>query len=229
MTTPMRDVVLPALRRFKEVGASPETTLALVEGGRVVGRLEPLSWADALRPEATALLAKWREKANPFFPSQFPVTLEGTQRWLVKGLLETADRVLFWVKTADGRPVGHVGLFRFDFDGQSVEVDNIVRGEEGVAPGLIQTAIAAMLDWAFDALGCEATTLRVMSDNDRAVKLYRRLGFVEIARAPLRREQEGAVVHWVEVDAPDGDPATARYFVTMRLPKAEWRAGRQAA
>ena len=105
------------------------------------------------------------------------------------------------MKTADGRPVGHVGLFRFDFDGRSVEVDNIVRGEEGVAPGVMQTAIAAMLDWAFDALGCEATTLRVMSDNDRAVKLYRRLGYEEIARVPLRREQEGAVVHWVEVDA----------------------------
>src|SRR5438067_769579 len=157
--TPMRDVVLPTLRRFKEAGHSPETTLALVESRRIVGRLEPVAWTDVERPEVTALLAKWREKANPFFPSQFPVTLEGTQRWLVKGLLETADRILFWVKTADGRPVGHVGLFRFDFDARSAEVDNIVRGEEGVAPGVMQAAIAAMLDWAFDALGAEETTL----------------------------------------------------------------------
>ena len=215
MTTQMQDAVLSALRRFKEIGPSPETTLPLSGGGR----LEPISWADAEQPEAAALLAKWREKANPFFPSQFPVTLEGTHRWLVKGLLETADRILFWVKTADGRLVGHVGLFRFDFEGKSVEVDNIVRGEEGVQPGLIQTAIAAMLDWAFDELGCAATTLRVMSDNERAIKLYRRLGYEEIARVPLKREEHGAAVHWVEVDAPDGDPATARYFVTMRLPK----------
>ena len=224
MTTPMRDRVLAALRRFKEVGASSETTLPLVEDGRVLGRLEPISWADAQRPEATILLAEWRAKANPFFPSQFIVTLEGTHRWLVKGLLETADRILFWVKTADGRPVGHVGLFRFDFENRSVEVDNIVRGEEGVLPGVMRTAIAAMLDWAFDALGCEATTLRVMSDNDRAIRLYRRLGYVEIDRVPLKREQEGAVVHWVEVESPEGDPATARYFVTMRLLKAAWRA-----
>lgn len=223
MTTPMQDVVLPALRRFKEVGASPQTTLALIESGRVIGWLEPIAWADAQRPESTALLAKWREKANPFFPSQFPVTLEGTHRWLVKGLLETADRILFWVKTADGRPVGHVGLFRFDFENRSVEVDNIVRGEDGVLPGVMQTAIAAMIDWAFDALGVETTTLRVMSDNERAVKLYRRLGYEEIARIPLKREQDGAVVHWVEVDAVEGDPAAARYFVTMRLPKGEWR------
>ena len=64
----------------------------------------------------------------------------------------------------------------------------------------MQTAIAAMIDWTFDALGVETTTLRVMSDNERAVKLYRRLGYEEIARVPLKREQDGAVVHWVEVD-----------------------------
>ena len=230
MTTPMRDAVLATLRRFKEVGTAPETALLLAENGQSVGVLHPVAWVDAQQPEATALLAKWREKANPFFPSQFPVTLEGTHRWLVKGLLETADRILFWVKTADGRPVGHVGLYRFDFEKKSVEVDNIVRGEEGVLPGVMRTAIAAMLDWAFDALGVEATTLRVMSDNDRAIKLYRRLGYKEVARVPLMREQDGAVVHWVEVDRSVGEAATARYFVTMRLTKAEWRApSRRAA
>jgi RimJ/RimL family protein N-acetyltransferase len=223
----MRDRVLPVLRRFKEVGAAPETTLGLVANGRVVGRLEPVAWADVQRPEATALLAKWRDKANPFFPSQFPVTLEGTHHWLVKGLLEVADRILFWVKTADGLPIGHVGLFRFDFDANSVEVDNIVRGEEDVAPGGMRTAVAALLDWTFDALGCEATTLRVMSDNDRAIRLYRRLGYVEIARVPLRCEQDGAVVHWVETTAPAGDRAVARCYVTMRLAKNEWLAARR--
>ena len=60
-----------------------------IQKGHLIGRLEPLSWADAERPETAPILAKWRETANPFFPSQFPVTLEGTQRWLVKGVLET--------------------------------------------------------------------------------------------------------------------------------------------
>lgn len=225
MPTPMQDIVQTTLRRFKEAGATTETTIPLMDKGTVIGRLEPIGLADAQRPEATALLAKWREKANPFFPSQFPVTLEGTHRWLVKGLLETRDRILFWVKTADGTPVGHVGLFRFDFDQKSVEVDNIVRGEDGVLPGGIQTAIAAMLDWTFDALAVETALLRVMSDNDRAINLYRRLGFQEIARVPLRREMDGAVVHWVEVD----DSTATRFFVTMRLPRAEWRAASRMA
>ena len=130
----MQEWCCPRCGASRKSAPRRETTLALIESGRVVGSAEPIAWADAQRPESTALLAKWREKANPFFPSQFPVTLEGTHRWLVKGLLETADRILFWVKTADGRPVGHVGLFRFDFENKSVEVDNIVRGEEGVCP-----------------------------------------------------------------------------------------------
>jgi RimJ/RimL family protein N-acetyltransferase len=223
MTIPLRDVVLSALRRFKEVGAAPETIFPLIQMRKVIGRLEPLSWADAAGPEAASLLAKWRDKANPFFPSQFPVTLEGTQRWLVKGVLETPDRILFWVKSADGRPVGHVGLFRFDFDQKSAEVDNIVRGEEGVLPGLMQAAIDAMLGWTFGALGLQTTTLRVMSDNARAIQLYRRLGFQEIGRVPLKRETEGAVVHWIEQAAATGEPGE-RSFVTMRLTKSEWRA-----
>ena len=223
MAIPLRDVVLAALRRFKEVGAAPETTLPLLQKGRVVGRLEPISWADAAKPETASILAKWREKANPFFPSQFPVTLEGTQRWLIKGVLETADRILFWVRTPNGRPVGHVGLFRFDFDKKGTEVDNIVRGEQGVLPGVMQTAIDSMLGWTFGALGIQTTTLRVMSDNERAVKLYQRLGYQEIGRVPLKREDEGQVVHWVEQATSTGE-LDERFFVTMRLTKAEWRA-----
>jgi RimJ/RimL family protein N-acetyltransferase len=223
MAIPHRDVVLAALRRFKEVGAAPETTLPLIQKGRLIGRLEPLSWADAANSETAPILARWRETANPFFPSQFPVTLEGTQRWLIKGVLETTDRILFWVKTPDGKPVGHVGLFRFDFDKNSTEVDNIVRGEEGVLPGVMQTAIDAMLGWTFGALGIQTTTLRVMSDNVRAINLYQRLGYMEIARVPLKREDDGAVVHWVEQTASIGE-ADERFFVTMRLTKTEWRA-----
>jgi RimJ/RimL family protein N-acetyltransferase len=223
MAIPHKHVVLAALRRFKEVGAAPETTLPLIQKGRLVGRLEPLSWADAAKLETAPVLAKWRETANPFFPSQFPVTLEGTQRWLVKGVLENADRILFWVMTPQGKPVGHVGLYRFDFEKNSTEVDNIVRGEEGVLPGVMQTAIDAMLGWTFGALGIQTTTLRVTSDNVRAIRLYQRLGYTEIARVPLKREDEGAVIHWVEQAAATGEP-DERFFVTMRLTKTEWRA-----
>jgi RimJ/RimL family protein N-acetyltransferase len=222
MANPLRDAVLDTLRRFKEVGPTAETTFPLVQQGKAVGRLEPVAWADTARPEAAALLARWRESANPFFPSQFAVTLEGTHRWLVKGLLETAARILFWVKTGEGRPVGHVGLFRFDFERGSAEVDNIVRGEPGVLPGVMQTAIEVMLGWTFDVLGIETTFLRVLSDNERALRLYRRLGYRETVRVPLERQQEGDVVHWVEARAPSGQPGE-RYFVTMQLPRSQWR------
>jgi RimJ/RimL family protein N-acetyltransferase len=223
MGTSLRDIVLSTLRRFKEVGAAPETTLPLIQNGTVLGRLEPVAWSDANCPEAIVRFAKWREAANPFFPSQFPVTLEGTQRWLVKGLLETTDRILFWVKTNDGRFVGHVGLFRFDFEHKSVEVDNIVRGEEGLLPGIMQMAIDAMLGWSFSLLGVETTELRVMSDNHRALKLYERMGYRETVRVPLIPKQDGPALHWVEANSPSGEPGE-RFFVTMRLPKSEWRA-----
>ena len=85
----------------------------------------------------------------------------------------------------------------------------------------MQTAIDAMLGWTFGALGLQTTTLRVMSDNARAIKLYQRLGYQEIARVPLKREDEGAVIHWVEQAVSSGEP-DERFFVTMRLTKLEW-------
>src|SRR5262249_29504226 len=126
MTSSLKDRVQKLLRHCKQAGAA--VALPVVHQGRVVARLEPVSWQDAERPEAIALLARWRERANPFFPAQFPVTLPGTQRWLLKQLLEVPDRILFWVRGIDRQAVGHVGLFRFDWDGPSVEIDNIVRG-----------------------------------------------------------------------------------------------------
>src|SRR5205823_1503819 len=115
-----------------------------------------------------------------------------------------------------GLRVGHVGLFRFDFGGPSVEVDNVVRGVEGVAPGLMYAAVQALLGWTFGELGMTSASLRVMSDNARAIRLYERCGFREALRVPLVRREEGPVVRWVEADAGHRGPVE-RHFVTMRL------------
>jgi RimJ/RimL family protein N-acetyltransferase len=224
MSRAIKEAVLDTLRHFKQAGASAATTLPVVHQGQTLARLEPVTWHDAERPEAIRLLARWRERANPYFPAQFPVTEVGTQRWVVKQLLEVPDRILFWVRAIDGRAMGHVGLFRFDWDDPSVEIDNIVRGEDGVFPGLIYHSLQALLGWTYEVLGVGAVFLRVLSDNARAVQLYTRCGFYETLRVPLVREQDGDVVRWVEVNGDFRKPVT-RYFVTMRLLRAEWQAG----
>jgi RimJ/RimL family protein N-acetyltransferase len=216
-----RERVLAVIAELKEGVCVP--ALPVREHHRTIARLEPVTWRDAQSDESVALLARWREAANAFFPSQFPVTVAGTQRWLMEQLLELPERILFWVRGNDGTRLGHLGLFRFDFRRPSVEIDNVVRGVEHTLPGLMTASVEALLSWSAETLGMAEIYLRVLSDNARAMRLYERCGFREALRVPLVRQEEGPVVRWVEVDGNHRGPVE-RYFVTMRMLPAERRA-----
>jgi RimJ/RimL family protein N-acetyltransferase len=194
--------------------------------GRSLGWLIPVTWDDAESRDAVTLLADWRHAAADAFPSQFPVTLEGTGGWLRQQVLEVPDRLLFWVCDLDGNRLGHLGVFRFHEAQRHIEVDNVVRGVPGVLPGVMQSALWALLDWVFAKLDMNSVFLRVFSDNDRALRLYERCGFTETMRMPVARVEDGDTVRWVEVDGSYREPVH-RYFVTMRLLRQEWQVSRK--
>jgi [ribosomal protein S5]-alanine N-acetyltransferase len=50
-----------------------------------------------------------------------------------------------------------------------------------------------VLDYAFGALGLNYVRLRVLDFNDRAIACYRRCGFVEVAREPVRLGRGAAI------------------------------------
>ncbi|HEV3020999.1 MAG TPA: GNAT family N-acetyltransferase [Pirellulales bacterium] len=224
MALPNREAVLEMIRELKAGSRS-----MAVPHGQTPVVLDPVTWPEADDEGVISLLAAWRTQANAFFPAQFPVTLAGTHRWLVKQLLEVPERVLFWVRALDGKRIGHLGLFRFDFDDRSVELDNVIRGVNGAAPGAMFTAVQTLARWSFESLGMQALCLRVLSDNTRAIRLYERCGFQETMRMPLVRVAEGEVVRWEEARGDYRRPVE-RYFVTMRLlataaPRSESPAG----
>ena len=217
---------LPALlHRLKQGPQFREPWLPVLQQGRTIAWLEPVTWLDADNQASIALFANWREQAAFAFPSQFPVTLAGTQRWVQSQLLEVPDRFLFWVTGTDGARLGHVGLFHFNFELRHVELDNIVRGVHDRLPGLMLASVQALLHWAYTALEQETTYLRVFSDNNRAIRLYEQCGFQEISRVPVMREQEGDLVRWIETDA-DPNQTVGRALVTMRLPRSRWLAAK---
>jgi|GEM_PF-1112193 len=158
------------------------------------------------------LLGRWRKENEAFFLSQFEVTYDRTQKWYFDHMIKVPDRLLFMIK-AGGKYVGHAGLFRFDFGSRSCEIDNIVRGEK-VFPGLMGAAIISMMRWGKEILGLEGYALKVLGDNDRAVRLYERLGYVETGRIPLVLENGKDGPEWHESAA--GVPgAPARWYSVM--------------
>lgn len=201
--------------KLEEYKASPNLNLELKQDAKVVGSLKPVTKESLENAEDIKLLAKWRAAAQDAFPVQFKVTEEGTKRWLENAVLKTKDRMLFWVLDLNGKKIGHVGLFRFNYTEKFCELDNIMRGEQG-SKGIIEAACAKLVELCKKDLGLVDVYLRVFSDNPRAIKLYERLGFKETQRSPLRKIVEGDTVKWLDVIKSPYE-AIERYFVTMKL------------
>lgn len=215
-----RDNVNNLLAEYKSAGSNEIEKYCLqLEAGR--GRLRPVTRDSIDSPEEMRLLSVWREKVLYWFPATFKVTEEGTKKWAENGLYKLKDRILFYVDDASGRPRGHVGLYRFNYKEKFCELDNIVKGEDNAPKGIMTQACNTLLKWAFETAGIETAYLGVASDNERAIKLYERLGFREIKRIPLMKIQEAGGTRWIEAIG-NAYYEVKRYNVTMKITKGEW-------
>jgi RimJ/RimL family protein N-acetyltransferase len=162
--------------------------------------------------EIIDLLGRWRKENEDYFLGKFEVTYERTLSWYHKHLMDKPDRLLFIIRAKSGY-VGHVGLFRFDFAARSCEIDNIVRGEKAF-PGIMGSAILTMMKWGMENLGLRGYTLKVLGDNERAVRLYEKLGYQETGRIPLLLTEGKDGPEWAEAPAGwSGKPE--RYYSVM--------------
>src|SRR5262249_43236952 len=113
-----------------------------------------------------------------------------------------------------GEPVGHLGLAHALNDRGEMKVDNVMRGVRGRQPGVMSRALEAMLDWAERAVAPRLFYLPVFSDNEHAIRFYRRLGFRDEGLVPLRRHREGDRVCYRPL-AEDDRAAPDRYHLRM--------------
>lgn len=161
-----------------------------------------------------SLLSNWRRKYNDWFPAQFKVTNKGTKKWFKEKLIEAEDRVLFMIKVRD-KYIGHVGLYRFDFDKRICELDNILRGKEGYK-GIITQAIKEMMDWGKSELGLKSFVLTTLLHNRRARRVYERLGFREYKRVPMIAKVSKGRIDWLKMPV-DFQGKITRFNVYMKL------------
>ena len=192
-----------------------------LDGGR--GMLLPLCEMHRRDPDTIGLLARWRSENESAYTARFPVTQEGTARWLKERLLDVPDRVLFLVLDAVGRPVGHLGFANGLGLEDALEVDNVIRGDKGAQPGLMGAAMQALVKWGRDEFGPTNIYLRVLSDNAHAIAFYQRLGFAEAGRIPLRRHMHGQDWSMEPLEAGDAAAPDAE-FVRMELRPPAWDA-----
>ena len=169
--------------------------------------LVPFTSPDLLEESNLLLLKKWRE-ANQFaYPTRFPVTLEGTRKWLEKGVLENESRVLFWIINSNFTKLGHIGLVCLP-ENSDIEVDNVLRGESGHR-GLMAEAMKSLETLVETEFSLETISLRVLESNGHALNFYLNLGYKVIIKTPLIEVREGDTL-----SLKPGSPAVDT-FLTM--------------
>jgi RimJ/RimL family protein N-acetyltransferase len=193
MTSAGRELI----RAAKESAAPGQPTLSLAVGRPVEGLLRPVATRPGrISPADVRALTDWRNLHVQSFLTEFVATEERTERWLAESVGPDDSRILFMVDDTGGRTVGYMGLAFIDWEKGFAEFDAIVRGAEA-PPGLMSRSIRTMWSWARFALGLERLCGRVRSDNP-ALAFFEKLGVREHGRVPLRREEDGGEVRWVE-------------------------------
>lgn len=170
---------------------------------------------DAIRAGDVRCLTEWRNLHVRAFLTEFVATEPRTARWLGSVLDRDPGHILFMVDDPLGDTLGYMGVGFIDWESSYGEADAIVRGGRHV-PGLMMSGLRSLLRWSRDDLGLTTIGVRVLSDNP-ALGFYKRLGFVETTRVPLRRTVRGDDVAWVE-DAAEAPASRELVHHTLHWP-----------
>jgi RimJ/RimL family protein N-acetyltransferase len=95
----------------------------------------------------------------------------------------------------DGRPIGRIGLNQFRRRDRICSLYMFIGEPAFWGQGFARDAVMALLGYAFDRLDLRQIQLWTLQENDRAIAMYRRCGFVEEARLRERSFKDG---QWVD-------------------------------
>ncbi|ULR43928.1 GNAT family protein [Rhizobium sp. K102] len=187
--------------------------------GRHVGDLQCIDRSMLDEPGLIDDLTTWRNQSMPFFLTQFSATEERTRWWLETISLPAADRILFVICDPGGNRFGNFGLC--NIRPGSAEFDNVIRGRASGIGNLMFHCGMTMLEWMFSGLGVETAELHVFSHNEKAIGLYKRLGFAAAESLPLRRTEEEGMVKYSLVDRSQANAGFD--YLRMKLPAQRFR------
>ena len=182
------------------------------------GFLVPICELHYTDNELITKLSQWRTENAFAYPTQFPVTVEGTKSWLRTQILDAKDRILFLVLDQHGKSVGHLGFANAINDEEEIEIDNVVRGIKHAQPGIMSKAMKLLLSWAEEILLPRSIYLRVMDDNKHAIEFYRKLGFKDDQLIPLRKHEEGERIEYRPLTKNDHNEPDKHFLRMVYMP-----------
>ena len=159
-------------------------------------------------------LTKWRNIYKHTFPNQFEATFDSTKNWLLKNLLENKNKILFLVIDNKGDCHGHIGLNIIDPEKRIIEIDNVMRWEDS-KPGLFSHVLKNLIIWVNKTFLVESLCLRVLDDNEKAIKFYEKNNFVIEKKIPLVKIEKDSHISFIECDENKNDGKINKFFLKM--------------
>ena len=147
--------------------------------------LRPIAEADL----ETTLAWRNRDDARIWFKTSDVLSLDQHRGWFRAYLAKSDD--LHFIVERDGKLVGQAAVYRCR-DGRA-EIGRFLVAPEAAGSGAMARACSALLEFcARPPLSLKSVYLEVFAHNERALDLYRRLGFHESGREGglLRMERD---------------------------------------
>jgi putative acetyltransferase len=135
------------------------------------------------RPEPLDGPHYWRMRNDPALVASvmgFRLGVAGhtIDEWITSGGATGDDLLLTAVLVSDGhRPIGYVKAFRVDRFSRHAWIGLSLFDERDARHGYGRRMMTQMCDYLRDFVGLRKVSLEVLASNDRAVSLYRSLGF----------------------------------------------------
>lgn len=200
---------------LKATAGLPGPAVVIPVGSPSEAFLRPVATKkELLNPEDVRVLTDWRNRFVKAFLTEFQANERQTARWLVEVVGPKEGKILFMVEDLNGRTFGYMGLDYIDWNHKYGEADAVVRGA-AAGPGTMNRALQTLLAWAREHLGLRKLGVRVRSDNT-ALEFYRKVGFQEVSRIPLRPVQEPEMIRLVEDESLES--------ATVHLIQMLWKA-----
>ena len=157
-----------------------------------IGYLSPLTVSVLDNDEIIQKLTYWRNRAKRFFLTQFTATPERTKNWLANTVFKDHSRLLFLIYSRS-KLIGQYGFKELSSD--SVEIDNLIRGEIGGHPRLIYYAEITLIRWLFETFKVGSIYGFVLSDNAMVLNFHRSVGFRLMELIPLHKWEFDGEIH----------------------------------
>jgi len=164
--------------------------------------------------ETISLLLKWRNEYGDWFDTKFEPSFEKTRNWINSKILKNTQRILFLI-VYNNQKIGHFGLDCYNKDDNSIFITDVIRGERGFAPGLMEIVFHEFIKWILNELKISVIRLRVFQDDDKAISLYKRCGFKKINSIPMKKQLTNDGWKWSKLKDITQD--AERFFDVMEI------------